>query len=58
MIEKGVDGNALLNLTDQDMAQLFSEVNEGDTIHEATIGVKSRFRTILIHWRMNHQYDE
>ncbi len=51
---QNIDGNALMRLTDNDISQLFLEMNEDGTIQEPTIGVKSRFRTKLIEWKMNH----
>jgi len=57
-LEKNIDGNALLRLTDQDISQLFSKINEDGTIQEPTIGVKSRFRLILTEWKMNNTNNE
>jgi hypothetical protein len=57
-LEKNIDGNALLRLTDQDISQLFSEIHEDGTIQEPTIGVKSRFRLILTKWKMNNNNNE
>jgi hypothetical protein len=51
---QNIDGNALMRLTDNDISQLFLEMNEDGTIQEPTIGLKSRFRTKLIEWKMNH----
>ena len=50
ILEKKIDGETLLRLTNDDMSQLFIEGNE-----EAPVGVKSRFRILLREWRMNHQ---
>ncbi len=42
-----------MSLTDNDISELFFEVNEDGTNRESTIGVKSRFRTKLKEWKMN-----
>jgi len=57
-LDKNIDGNALMRLTDNDISQLFLEVNEDGTIQEPTIGIKSRFRTKLMQWKMNNTKHE
>jgi hypothetical protein len=57
-LDKNIDGDALMRLTDNDISQLFLEVNEDGTIQEPTIGIKSRFRTKLMQWKMNNTKDE
>ena len=57
-LEKNIDGQVLMKLTDDDISQLFYAVNEDGTTHEATIGAKSRFRTKLLEWRMKKHDDE
>ena len=41
----------MMRLTDDDIQQLFMQINEDGTMKEATIGTKSRFRTKLIEWK-------
>lgn len=52
VLEKNIDGKALIKLTDDDIVQLFLEINEDGMLIEPTIGTKSRFRTKLMEWRM------
>ncbi len=57
LLEKNIDGRALWRLTDDDISQLFLEVNEDGTIQEPTIGVKSRFRTKLTEWKSENEQE-
>jgi hypothetical protein len=41
---KKIDGCALLKLTDEDITQLLSEVDENGVLQRPTIGAQSRFR--------------
>ena len=56
MLEKNIDGKALLRLTNEDISQLLIEEIDDGTIREAPVGVKSRFRILLTEWRMNNQH--
>ncbi|CAF3683750.1 unnamed protein product [Rotaria sordida] len=53
--DRNIDGNALMKLTDDDIVQLLLEVNKDGTIQEPTIGMKSRFRTMLIEWKRENE---
>ncbi|CAF3683782.1 unnamed protein product [Rotaria sp. Silwood1] len=54
--DRKIDGNALIKLKDDDIMQLLSEVNEDGMIQEPTIGIKSRFRTMLIEWKRENEH--
>ncbi|CAF3939108.1 unnamed protein product, partial [Adineta steineri] len=53
--DKNIDGNALMKLTDDDISQLLLQINTDGSIQESTIGIKSRFRTILKEWKTENQ---
>ena len=43
-LAKGINGSALMKLTDEDIVQLLSEVDENGILQRPTIGAQSRFR--------------
>ncbi|CAF1029912.1 unnamed protein product [Adineta steineri] len=53
--DKTIDGNALMKLTDYDISELLLQINTDGSIQESTIGIKSRFRTILKEWKIENQ---
>jgi hypothetical protein len=52
VLDRNINGKAMMRLTDEDIQQLFMKIDEDGTIKEATIGTKSRFRTKLVEWKM------
>ncbi|CAF2676130.1 unnamed protein product [Rotaria sp. Silwood2] len=55
--DRKIDGNALMKLTNDDFVQLLVEVNGDGMIQEPTIGMKSRFRTMLIEWKRENKQE-
>lgn len=47
-----------MKLTDDEISQLFIEVDEDGAKVEPIIGIKSRFRTKLTEWKSNINNDE
>jgi hypothetical protein len=57
ILDKNIDGYALMKLTDDDLSQLLAGINEDGSVQELTIGLKSRFRIKLMEWKIQNEQE-